>query len=235
MRILLVGTGEHGTAELARSLTAGNGIQADVVGDGSGALEILLGQPFDAVITQLDIGPLDGIELVRRIRLRRPRLPVLMLAGNATVDRAVAAMRAGATDFLPRSVQPGALLALVRRAVGDAFLRDQADRQRSPAGPRPNGDRLVVRDGGALVLAGFGSAADQAEAPEPAGVLMPAGLTLAEVERRYLEAALHRFEGDYSSLAMQLGISRKTLWEKRRRLALERGRLERTRARSRTA
>jgi DNA-binding NtrC family response regulator len=58
--------------------------------------------------------------------------------------------------------------------------------------------------------------------PEPAhdgggGVTLPLGLTLEEVERRYLQAALGACEAGQGEHAARLGISRKTLWEKRKR------------------
>jgi DNA-binding NtrC family response regulator len=56
---------------------------------------------------------------------------------------------------------------------------------------------------------------------EEAAVVMPPGLTLEEVQTRYLVAALRRSRGDYAGLASRLGISRKTLWDKRRRLGLD--------------
>ena len=49
---------------------------------------------------------------------------------------------------------------------------------------------------------------------------VPRGITLEEVERRYLEDALAGHDGDLTSLAGDLGISRKTLWEKRRRFLI---------------
>src|SRR5690606_36474437 len=49
----------------------------------------------------------------------------------------------------------------------------------------------------------------------PDTVRLPLGLTLAEVERQYIEARIHGRPADYATLASGLGISRKTLWKKR--------------------
>jgi two-component system, NtrC family, response regulator AtoC len=76
---------------------------------------------------------------------------------------------------------------------------------------------IFHRDGPLEVALPTGSAAAGAE---PADVGLPLGLTLAEVERRYLEATLARGSGGQGETAVRLGISRKTLWEKRRRYAL---------------
>jgi transcriptional regulator with PAS, ATPase and Fis domain len=56
---------------------------------------------------------------------------------------------------------------------------------------------------------------------ETAGVTIPFGVGLDEVERLYLKAILERHaDGELNQIASQLGISRKTLWEKRRRYQL---------------
>jgi DNA-binding NtrC family response regulator len=56
--------------------------------------------------------------------------------------------------------------------------------------------------------------------PSGPGVTLEYGLTLEEVERRYLRAVLSENSRELGELAEDLGISRKTLWEKRRRYAL---------------
>lgn len=54
------------------------------------------------------------------------------------------------------------------------------------------------------------------------GVFMPYGLSLEEIERRYIAATINEFPTDnYVALALRLGIARKTLWEKRRRYGLQ--------------
>src|SRR5690606_22406985 len=52
-------------------------------------------------------------------------------------------------------------------------------------------------------------------ADEAVELRIPLGLSLAEVERRYMEATLRNHSTDYGTLATRLGISRKTLWKKR--------------------
>jgi DNA-binding NtrC family response regulator len=56
--------------------------------------------------------------------------------------------------------------------------------------------------------------------PGAPGVTLEYGLTLEAVERRYLGAVLSQNSRDLGEIAADLGISRKTLWEKRRRYAL---------------
>jgi len=62
--------------------------------------------PFDLVILDLDLGPgrMDGETALNLLRRDRPDLPVIILTGNATIESAVAAIKAGATDFLEKDV-----------------------------------------------------------------------------------------------------------------------------------
>src|ERR671919_868285 len=75
--------------------------------------------------------PMDGIELVRRIRRNYPVLPVVVLTASASVERAVDAMRAGATDFMPKPVNAKALLALLQHDVREVPLREELERLRA--------------------------------------------------------------------------------------------------------
>ena len=70
------------------------------VSSGAAALEQLERGGIDAVITDLRMPGLDGMELVRRAKCAWPDVPVVMLTAHGTIDVAVAAMREGAVDFL---------------------------------------------------------------------------------------------------------------------------------------
>ncbi|HEV2131321.1 MAG TPA: sigma-54 dependent transcriptional regulator, partial [Longimicrobiaceae bacterium] len=100
-------------------------VRAEVVGSGQEALDRLTRDPLDAVLTDLTMPGMDGIELVRRIRDSDPALPVFLMTSNATVERAVEGIRAGATEFLQKPVNVTALLTLVERAVAERPLREE--------------------------------------------------------------------------------------------------------------
>ncbi|MBA2572468.1 MAG: response regulator [Gemmatimonadetes bacterium] len=85
---------------------------------------------MQAVLTDLTMPGIGGIELVRRIRETDPMLPVLIMTADGTVERAVEGIRAGATDFLPKPINVTALIALIERAVAERPLREEmAERQ----------------------------------------------------------------------------------------------------------
>ena len=88
------------------------------------ALELLSRMPVDAVLSDLRMPGEDGLQLVRRMQSTTPDVPVLILTGHGTVASAVECLRAGATDYVLKPVEPDALeLALERALEGRALRR----------------------------------------------------------------------------------------------------------------
>lgn len=82
---------------------------------GEEALRLLEVQAVALVVSDVRMMPMDGITLLKEIRLRFPHLPVVLMTAYADVDRAVEAMRSGACDFLLKPFEPKALLEHVAR------------------------------------------------------------------------------------------------------------------------
>ncbi len=82
---------------------------------GPEALALLGRQEFQMVISDLRMSPMDGLELLAAIRARWAGLPVLLMTAFGDVDKAVAAMRGGACDFMPKPFEPKDLLAQIER------------------------------------------------------------------------------------------------------------------------
>jgi len=72
--------------------------------DGEDAISWLGGNEADLVILDLDLGAgrRTGIEICKAIRQRKPELPIIILTGHGTIDDAVAAVKAGAVDFITK-------------------------------------------------------------------------------------------------------------------------------------
>ncbi|MGD9871696.1 MAG: sigma-54-dependent transcriptional regulator, partial [Thauera sp.] len=85
------------------------------VDGGPAALEALEREHFNLVVTDLRMQPMDGLQLLHAVRARWPQLPVLLMTAYGDVDKAVAAMRGGACDFLMKPFEPEVLLENVRR------------------------------------------------------------------------------------------------------------------------
>ncbi len=112
---------------------------------GTDALERLAAQPADVVLTDLDLGGMDGIELCSRIVAEWPELPVILLTAHGTVAAAVAAIRAGAFDFMVKPLAEEPLAFVVDRAVQHHRLRDEIHSLRTQADrDRRDGDGDVL-------------------------------------------------------------------------------------------
>jgi two-component system response regulator FlrC len=87
-------------------------IEAD---SGEQALLKLMEQPVDLVVSDIQMGGMSGLSLLKNIKNRHPNLPILLMTAYATIDDAVQAMRDGATDYLSKPFAPEVLLNLVGR------------------------------------------------------------------------------------------------------------------------
>jgi two-component system, response regulator FlrC len=82
---------------------------------GREALELLGREQFSMVVSDLRMAPMDGLRLLGELRARQPRLPVMLMTAFGDVDKAVAAMRGGACDFMLKPFEPKALLDQIAR------------------------------------------------------------------------------------------------------------------------
>jgi two-component system, OmpR family, response regulator MprA len=125
MKILVVDD-ERAVRESLRRALELEGYDVDLAEDGEQALE-RLGAPengdADAVILDVLMPGIDGLEVCRRLRADHNVVPVLMLTARAEVDSRVAGLDAGADDYLPKPFALAELLArlraLLRRAGAD--------------------------------------------------------------------------------------------------------------------
>lgn len=82
---------------------------------GAEALDFLGRDVFHMVVSDLRMAPMDGLRLLAEIRSRHPILPVLLMTAFGDVDKAVAAMRGGACDFMLKPFEPKTLLEQIDR------------------------------------------------------------------------------------------------------------------------
>jgi two-component system response regulator HydG len=100
---------------------------------GGEAIAAYLKRPSDVVVTDLRMVPVDGIEVVKRLRAEDPDATVLVVSAHGTIATAVEAMRAGAIDFLEKPFSPEALRARVEKAIEIARERRGAMAARARA------------------------------------------------------------------------------------------------------
>ena len=82
---------------------------------GHEALEIIDCSNIGLVVSDVQMEPMDGRELLHEIRQRDPAMPAVLMTAYGTVEQAVDAMRRGASDYLVKPVEAGALIGVVNR------------------------------------------------------------------------------------------------------------------------
>lgn len=120
MRILVVDDDRAVRESLRRSLTF-NGYTVDLAVDGIDALEKATAERPDALVLDVMMPRLDGLEVCRRLRSTGDDLPILVLTARDSVSERVAGLDAGADDYLPKPFALEELLARLR-----ALLRRRA-------------------------------------------------------------------------------------------------------------
>lgn len=83
--------------------------------NGIDALAILATQVVDLVISDVQMDGMDGHELLREVKSLRPELPFVLVTAHGSIEKAVEAMRQGATDYLLKPFQAEVLLEMVSR------------------------------------------------------------------------------------------------------------------------
>src|SRR5512138_3207684 len=109
------------------------GHEVQGVKGGAEALAAYAKRPADVVVTDLRMVPVDGIEVVRRLREADPEATVLVVSAHGTIPLAVDAMREGAIDFIEKPFPPEVLRARVEKAIEIARERRGARTARARA------------------------------------------------------------------------------------------------------
>jgi len=94
-------------------------------------LDVLPGAEAGCVITDVKMPEIDGLELVRSLRRRKPGLPVIVITGHADVPLAVEAMKVGAVDFIEKPYDGEVLLGSVRSALSARRTDARRDGERT--------------------------------------------------------------------------------------------------------
>jgi len=114
--VLLVDDEEDFVEVLAERLEA-RGLTVDTAGNGELALEKAGKRPFDAIVLDMAMPGMNGIETLQGLLEINPDLQVILLTGRATLGQAVEAMKLGALDFLEKPVDIETLVVKIAEAA----------------------------------------------------------------------------------------------------------------------
>jgi CheY-like chemotaxis protein len=129
LKILLVDDNHHMRLLLTEILRAIGVKEVFEAANGAEALQLLRKNPIDIVMTDMAMQPLDGIDLVRRLRNANespnPMVPVIMITGHSTMRRVAEARDVGVTEFLSKPVTARGVIERITRVVEHArpFVR----------------------------------------------------------------------------------------------------------------
>ncbi|MBI4791424.1 MAG: response regulator [Deltaproteobacteria bacterium] len=120
-KVLLVDDEEEFCNMLSERLET-RGLKVNAVLSGEEAVNRAAKQNFDAIILDLAMPGMDGLQTLRRIKEIRPDLEILMLTGHGTVKSGIEAMKLGAEDFLEKPVDMKVLLEKISEAKHKRML-----------------------------------------------------------------------------------------------------------------
>jgi len=129
-RILIVDDDAGTLASLSRAFAL-EGYTTVTAGSAARALERLQEEPVDAILSDVVMPEMDGLDFLARVKERSPDTPVILMSGQPTLDTAVKATRLGALDFVEKPVGLERLLLTLRNALRlDRLQRENRELQR---------------------------------------------------------------------------------------------------------
>lgn len=119
---LLIAEDERDLAEALSAFFEKNQFTVDTVCNGFDAYEYAVTGDYDAIVLDVMMPKLSGVEVLERLRAEGVRTPVMMLTAKAEKDDRITGFNAGADDYLPKPFEPDELICRVRamlRRAGD--------------------------------------------------------------------------------------------------------------------
>ena len=121
-RVLIVDDDEGHAEALADGLEI-DGYRCRLAHSGSDGVELAAEHSFDAILTDLVMHDLSGIEVLKEVRRLQPHAVVLMITGHGSLETAIDAIREGAADYLQKPVRIAELRTRLARALENSTLR----------------------------------------------------------------------------------------------------------------
>jgi DNA-binding NtrC family response regulator len=147
-RVLVVDD-DQSTCELIAASLEKHGFEVEWLTRATDALEAVKEKDYDLVLTDLLMDDMGGLELCERVVGTKPDLPVVLVTGHGTLEKAVGAIRVGAYDFITKPIDMKLLALTVSRGVQHHRLRDEVRRLRTAVeemAARDEFDVVVVND-----------------------------------------------------------------------------------------
>ena len=125
MKLLIVEDEEDLAMGLKRGLRK-NGYDIEWCSEGREGLELALIEDYECILLDLNLPGIDGLDLLRQLRQKKPQQKVLILSARGTVHDKVEGLDLGADDYLVKPFHFEELLARIRNLTGRRFVRQEA-------------------------------------------------------------------------------------------------------------
>jgi two-component system response regulator AtoC len=133
---LLIADDDPVALALLAEVLAGEGYTVRAASGGAACLELAAREPVELAIVDLRMPDIDGLEVIRRLAVIRPGIPIIILTAFAGIDTAIEAIRSGATDYLSKPFRMEQITIAVRRILESKrlarenvqFRQERADR-----------------------------------------------------------------------------------------------------------
>src|SRR5262245_54246872 len=133
VRVLVIDD-EESIRKMLRMCLEGAGHDVVLAPTGEAAVAAAKRSPPDLALVDLRLGGMDGIAVTRALAQDAPTTSVVLMTAYATIDNAVDAMRAGASDYLPKPFTPAQVLHVVRKTLDGARMRAELAELRAASG-----------------------------------------------------------------------------------------------------
>jgi two-component system OmpR family response regulator len=120
-KVLLVDDNPEFTEVLSQRMEARD-VAVDTAASGAEALEKVSDESYDAIVLDLAMPGMDGMETLKRLLEKRPDLQVILLTGYATLEKGIEAVKLGAIDFLEKPAEIQKLMEKIRQAKANKVL-----------------------------------------------------------------------------------------------------------------
>jgi len=117
MAKILVADDELSMREFLKILLTKEGHEVICAADGEEALAFFQSHPFDLLISDIKMGKVGGLELLGKVKESRPHLAVVMITAYGSPEDAIAAMKAGAYDYLTKPFKVEEIKTVIRNAL----------------------------------------------------------------------------------------------------------------------
>ena len=123
MRVLIVEDEKRLAANIAKALTDATSFAVDISNDGEDGQHMAVTNPYDLIILDLMLPQINGLEILRNLRRRGQRTPVLILTAKDTTDDIIQGLNLGSDDYLTKPFEMAELIARCRALIRRVYDR----------------------------------------------------------------------------------------------------------------